>query len=172
MVDRASIQQPPAFSPASCLRSFVYAGRGIRVMVTSQHNAWIHTAATVATVALGLSLRVPRLEWIALVFYRLCLDRRGDQHCTGTRVRRCFARIPSACRDGKGCRCRRRPHLRRWRRSNGPSRLSPAPSSPSLLRRSDMIFAIDFPVVHSVPTPPKLGVEHRRNPRFARAFAG
>lgn len=37
-------------------------------MVTSQHNAWIHTAATVATVALGLSLRVPRLEWIALVF--------------------------------------------------------------------------------------------------------
>jgi diacylglycerol kinase (ATP) len=68
MVNRASIQQPPAFSPASRLRSFVYAGRGIRVMVTSQHNAWIHTAATVATVALGLSLRVPRLEWIALVF--------------------------------------------------------------------------------------------------------
>lgn len=58
----------PAFSPASRLRSFVYAGRGIHALVKSQHNAWIHGAATVATVGLGISLRVSRLEWLALVF--------------------------------------------------------------------------------------------------------
>jgi diacylglycerol kinase (ATP) len=40
------------------LRSFVYAGRGIRTMLVSQHNAWIHAVAT---------LRVQRVEWLALV---------------------------------------------------------------------------------------------------------
>lgn len=49
------------------LRSFVYAGRGIRTMLVSQHNAWIHAAATVAVVILGLALRVPKLEWLFLV---------------------------------------------------------------------------------------------------------
>lgn len=56
-----------AFSPASRLRSFVYAGRGIGTMIVSQHNAWIHAAATLAVVGLGLALGVTRLEWIALV---------------------------------------------------------------------------------------------------------
>jgi diacylglycerol kinase (ATP) len=36
--------------------------------VTSQHNAWIHAAATFAAGALGLALAIPRLEWLALVF--------------------------------------------------------------------------------------------------------
>lgn len=56
-----------AFSPASRLRSFVYAGRGIRRMVASQHNAWIHVAATFSVVGLGLALGIPRFEWMALV---------------------------------------------------------------------------------------------------------
>lgn len=37
-------------------------------MVTSQHNAWIHAVSTFATVGLGLSLGISRLEWIGLVF--------------------------------------------------------------------------------------------------------
>ena len=36
-------------------------------MIASQHNAWIHTAATCSTVGLGLALGIPRLEWLALV---------------------------------------------------------------------------------------------------------
>jgi diacylglycerol kinase (ATP) len=72
MADRYPVPQGHAtinaFSTASRLRSFVYAGRGIRAVVTSQHNAWIHSVATFAAVALGLSLRIPRLEWIAIVF--------------------------------------------------------------------------------------------------------
>ena len=55
------------FSPAARLRSFVYAGRGIRAMIASQHNAWIHAAVTCSTVGLGLALGIPRLEWLAVV---------------------------------------------------------------------------------------------------------
>jgi diacylglycerol kinase (ATP) len=55
------------FSPTARLRSFVYAGRGIRTMLASQHNAWIHAAATLVVIALGLVLQVSRLEWLALI---------------------------------------------------------------------------------------------------------
>ncbi|HKO47361.1 MAG TPA: diacylglycerol kinase family protein [Polyangiaceae bacterium] len=69
--DRCSVSQTSAtarpFSLASRLRSFVYAGRGIRTLIASQHNAWIHAAATCAIVGLGLTLGIPRLEWMALV---------------------------------------------------------------------------------------------------------
>jgi diacylglycerol kinase (ATP) len=77
MVDQAVTESRPAtppsrtparaFSAAARLRSFVYAGRGIRTMIASQHNAWIHAAATFAVVGLGLALGVSRLELVALV---------------------------------------------------------------------------------------------------------
>jgi diacylglycerol kinase (ATP) len=56
-----------AFSPAARLRSFVYAARGLRTMMSSQHNAWVHAAATFSAVSLGLALGIPRLEWLALI---------------------------------------------------------------------------------------------------------
>ena len=56
-----------AFSTAARLRSFVYASRGIRTLIASQHNAWVHAAATCSTVGLGLALGISRLEWLALV---------------------------------------------------------------------------------------------------------
>jgi diacylglycerol kinase (ATP) len=55
------------FSVAARLRSFVYAGRGIRTMLRSQHNAWVHAAASLAVTAAGFAFEVSRLEWIALV---------------------------------------------------------------------------------------------------------
>lgn len=55
------------FSLAARLRSFVYAGRGIRTMLASQHNAWIHAVATVVVVGLGIGFRVERVEWVALI---------------------------------------------------------------------------------------------------------
>jgi diacylglycerol kinase (ATP) len=55
------------FSLAARLRSFVYAGRGIRRMIASQHNAWIHAVATFSVVGLGIALGISRLEWTALV---------------------------------------------------------------------------------------------------------
>jgi diacylglycerol kinase (ATP) len=55
------------FSLAARLRSFLYAGRGIRTMVFSQHNAWVHAVATILVVALGLAAGLTRLEWFVLV---------------------------------------------------------------------------------------------------------
>jgi diacylglycerol kinase (ATP) len=55
------------FSIAARLRSFVYAGRGIRTMLQSQHNARLHAVATAVVVGLGLVTDVSRLEWAVLV---------------------------------------------------------------------------------------------------------
>jgi diacylglycerol kinase (ATP) len=55
------------FSTAARLRSFIYAGRGIRTMLASQHNAWVHALASLAVVALAFALSIPRIEWLALI---------------------------------------------------------------------------------------------------------
>jgi diacylglycerol kinase (ATP) len=59
--------EPGGFSTRARLRSFVYAGRGVRTMFGSQHNAWIHATATVAVVAFGLGFGISRSEWCVLV---------------------------------------------------------------------------------------------------------
>jgi diacylglycerol kinase (ATP) len=62
-----------AFSAAARLRSFVFAARGLRTMLVSQHNAWIHASATFAVITLGLSLGLSRLEWLSLVLAIVCV---------------------------------------------------------------------------------------------------
>jgi len=59
--------RPSKFSLSGRLRSFRYAGRGIITMVVSQHNAWVHAAASVAVVGAGLFAGLTRLEWFVLV---------------------------------------------------------------------------------------------------------
>ncbi len=49
------------------LRSVQCALNGVRVMLRSQHNAWIHAAATVAVVVCGLVVRLSRGEWCWIV---------------------------------------------------------------------------------------------------------
>ncbi|MEJ0000840.1 MAG: diacylglycerol kinase family protein [Verrucomicrobiota bacterium] len=46
--------------------SFRHALRGIALVVRTQHNAWIHLAATAGVIGAGLGLRVSRGEWLAL----------------------------------------------------------------------------------------------------------
>ena len=55
------------FSVASRLRSFEHALRGLRQIVRSQHNAWIHLAGTVGAIAAGLLLQIDRGDWLAIV---------------------------------------------------------------------------------------------------------
>jgi diacylglycerol kinase (ATP) len=55
------------FSLSARARSFRFAARGIAQTLVSQHNAWIHAAATVAVIGLGFWLDVSRGDWIALV---------------------------------------------------------------------------------------------------------
>ena len=54
------------FSIRSRLRSFRFALRGLRAMLRSQHNAWIHALASVGVVAAGLLLGIGAGEWIAI----------------------------------------------------------------------------------------------------------
>ena len=49
------------------IRSIRCAIVGVRVMVASQHNAWIHAAATLAVAAAGLSFGLTRAEWCWIV---------------------------------------------------------------------------------------------------------
>lgn len=55
------------FSIVDRLKSFSFAFSGIAAMLRTQHNAWIHLAATVAAVALGLWFGIARGEWVLLV---------------------------------------------------------------------------------------------------------
>jgi len=56
-----------AFSWSARLRSFAYAARGLGTLLGSQHNAWIHLAATLLVIGAGWGLGVARGEWLALV---------------------------------------------------------------------------------------------------------
>jgi len=55
------------FSVAARLRSVRYALRGIGAMLRTQHNAWIHAAATVAALGAGFAFRIAAGEWLAVV---------------------------------------------------------------------------------------------------------
>jgi len=49
------------------IRSFKYAFRGLRLMIRSQHNAWIHAAATLGAAGMGLGFRLSGPEWCWII---------------------------------------------------------------------------------------------------------
>jgi diacylglycerol kinase (ATP) len=49
------------------MRSFRYAARGVRAVFQSQHNAWVHAAASVAVIVAGAVVGLSRLEWCLIV---------------------------------------------------------------------------------------------------------
>src|SRR5215467_16336656 len=53
----------PAFSILGRLRSVRHAFAGIAFMLRTQHNAWLHLAATIAVCALGFALRISAADW-------------------------------------------------------------------------------------------------------------
>lgn len=55
------------FSIEARLKSVGYAIEGLRLMLRSQHNAWLHLAATVSVVAAGLVLGLTSEAWLALI---------------------------------------------------------------------------------------------------------
>lgn len=50
------------------LRSFKFAGNGIRLLIAHEHNAWIHCFAAVCVTIAGWSIGLSSIEWIAIVF--------------------------------------------------------------------------------------------------------
>lgn len=55
------------FSVKARLKSFTYAFAGFAFMLRTQHNAWVHLAATIVVVALGFALRVDADAWRWLI---------------------------------------------------------------------------------------------------------
>lgn len=55
------------FSVAARIKSITHALAGLATMLRTQHNAWIHLAATLAVVLLAFWFSVSADEWIALV---------------------------------------------------------------------------------------------------------
>jgi len=49
------------------MHSFRYAVRGVRTVFQSQHNAWIHAAASMAVIVAGAIVGLSRLEWCLVV---------------------------------------------------------------------------------------------------------
>ena len=62
------------FSLRNRVKSFSYAFQGIKTFFQTQHNAWIHTLASVIVIILGIVVNLSTSEWcwiglaIALVF--------------------------------------------------------------------------------------------------------
>ena len=62
---------PPRFSLGARLKSFGYAFAGIGFMLRTQHNAWLHLAASMVVIGLGVAMRVSLGDWrwlIAAIF--------------------------------------------------------------------------------------------------------
>ena len=80
--------QSQKFSVRSRIKSFSYAISGIRRFVWQEHNARIHTAATIAVVIAALVMGVSRMEAVALALViggvwitemlNTCLERMAD----------------------------------------------------------------------------------------------
>ena len=52
---------------SSRVKSFQFAFAGIKYIMKSQPNSWIHLAVTIAVILLGLWLGLSRVEWVLLV---------------------------------------------------------------------------------------------------------
>jgi diacylglycerol kinase (ATP) len=72
-METESVQSLPLTNNSRCLtytgrlRSVYCAARGIGIMLRSQHNAWLHAAATVAVCSAGVALGLTPGEWCSIV---------------------------------------------------------------------------------------------------------
>jgi diacylglycerol kinase (ATP) len=65
--EERTVTDRSVFRVAARMRSFRYAVRGVRAVFQSQHNAWIHAAATMAVILAGAVVGLSRLEWCLIV---------------------------------------------------------------------------------------------------------
>ena len=54
------------FTFSKRLHSFKYAFNGIRLLITKEHNAWIHCFAAICVIIAGFFFGLSRMEWIAV----------------------------------------------------------------------------------------------------------
>lgn len=55
------------FSISKRIESFKYAINGLKTLLITQHNAWIHLTATILVIIAGIICKVREDDWILLV---------------------------------------------------------------------------------------------------------
>ena len=55
------------FSFRDRLKSFVYAWAGIKAVLRTEHNTWIHLGFTILSIVLGFVMLISRVEFLALI---------------------------------------------------------------------------------------------------------
>lgn len=55
------------FSLRKRVKSFGYAGKGLKSFITKEHNAWIHSLATILVIATGTVMHISVNEWIIII---------------------------------------------------------------------------------------------------------
>ena len=74
-MDSVVPDQQPQWEKPSALKlfihsrgnSFKYAGRGLRYVMRTQKNAWIHSAVMIVVMILSFWLQLARMEWVAIL---------------------------------------------------------------------------------------------------------
>jgi diacylglycerol kinase (ATP) len=56
-----------AFSWKARFKSFLYAWNGIKALLKTEHNAWIHLGATIAVIFFSIEFNISSTEAIALI---------------------------------------------------------------------------------------------------------
>ena len=64
------------FSIKKRLKSFTYAGKGIKSFVCREHNVWIHLSIALLTIMAGFFFEIHRIEWIAIIISALSLQQK------------------------------------------------------------------------------------------------
>jgi len=83
----ASPTPAPRFSIRTRLASFIFAARGLRLLVRNEHNARLHLAASTVAVGAGLLLRISASDWrwitlsIALVWLAEAINTAIEDLC-------------------------------------------------------------------------------------------
>ena len=49
------------------LKSFRYAFNGIRILFSTEHNAWIHLSAALSVIIAGIAIKISISEWVAVL---------------------------------------------------------------------------------------------------------
>lgn len=56
-----------SFSLVKRAKSFVHAGRGIKIFLMTTHNAWVHFVIFIFAIFLGFNFNITNIEWISLI---------------------------------------------------------------------------------------------------------
>lgn len=59
--------KPTRFTPRARLASFSYAFSGLKRVIKTEHNAWLHLAATVLVIGAGAAFKISLNDWTWLV---------------------------------------------------------------------------------------------------------